>query len=334
MAMLQQILISDFILENGLKLSNFELSYEVFGQQIGTAPIILVNHALTGNSSVAGDNGWWTSLIGINKTINTEVFTVLAFNIPGNGYDQEHRNLISNYKDYTAADIAQIFWTGLFQLHIDNLFAVIGGSLGGGIAWEMAKLEPSKIENLIPIGTDWKATDWLIANVLVQDNILNNSTNPIEDARAHAMLIYRTPQSFKEKFRRNLVPNSDEFAIEKWLKNHGIKLRERFGLQSYKLMNHLLKTINFAKTDTEFVWIAKNITANIHIVSIDSDAFFIAKENQLSFEYLSALKNNVWYHEMKSIHGHDAFLIEFEQLNKFLKPIFANVKKCVEPTYN
>ena len=332
--MLQKIIISHTSRKKDGFLLNIELSYQIFGQPIGNSPIVLVNHALTGNSNVAGENGWWTSLIGINKTIDTEIFTILAFNIPGNGYDGEARNLILNYKDYTVADIASIFWNGLSQLKIEKLFAVIGGSLGGGIAWEMAKLEPSKIENLIPIATDWKGTDWVIANVLVQDNILNNSSNPIEDARAHAMLLYRTPESFKEKFRRGLVSNSDEFVIERWLKNHGAKLKTRFELSSYKLMNHLLKTIAVANTDTEFVWLAKSITANIHIISINSDVFFTAKENQISFEHLSVLKNNVWYHEIKSIHGHDAFLIEFEQLNKLLKPVFANVKKWVEPAYN
>jgi len=332
--MLQKIELINVKLENTKIVSNVELTYQIFGQPIGNAPVILVNHALTGNSNVAGEDGWWSSLIGFNKTIDTDIFTVIAFNIPGNGFDGKIYNLIANYKDFTASDIARIFWEGLFQLNINSLYAVIGGSLGGGIAWEMAKLQPTKIENLIPVATDWKATDWVIANVLVQDNILNNSTNPIEDARAHAMLLYRTPESFKEKFKRGIVANSDEFIIENWLKNHGKKLKKRFELSSYKLMNHLLKTISLAKTDTEFVWIAKNITANIHIVSIDSDAFFTAKENFLTFEHLCALKSNVWHHEIKSIHGHDAFLIEFEQLNKLLKPVFTNVKKWVEPSYN
>lgn len=332
--MLRKLYLRDFILANEKNIANIELTYQIFGQPIGNGPIVLVNHALTGNSNVAGENGWWNSLIGVHKTIDTEVFTVIAFNIPGNGFDDEIDNLITNYQDYTATDIGKIFWQGLFQLNIDKLYAVIGGSLGGGIAWEMAKLEPAKIENLIPIATDWKATDWIIANVLVQDNILNSSHTPVEDARAHAMLLYRTPESFKEKFKRTKIYNSDEFVIEKWLKKHGTKLKNRFQLSSYKLMNHLLKTISLAKTDTEFVWLAKNITANIHIVGIDSDAFFTAKENLLTFDHLSILKYNVWYHEIKSIHGHDAFLIEYEQLNQLLKPIFTHVKKCVEPSLN
>ncbi|GAW88467.1 homoserine O-acetyltransferase [Flavobacterium psychrophilum] len=74
--------------------------------------------------------------------------------------------------------------------------------MGGGIAWEMAVINPIAIENLIPIASDWKASDWVIANTLIQDKILNNSNYPIPDARSHAMLLYRTPQSLKQKFNR------------------------------------------------------------------------------------------------------------------------------------
>ena len=78
---------------------------------------------------------------------------------------------------------------------------MIGGSVGGGIAWEMIAIEPKLTQNLIAIATDWKSTDWLIANCYLQEKILNNSRNPIEDARIHAMMCYRTPESFKEKYR-------------------------------------------------------------------------------------------------------------------------------------
>ena len=64
-----------------------QLSYQLFGCALNTAPIVLVNHALTGNSNVCGETGWWGSLIGPDKTIDTLCYTVLAFNIPGNGHD-------------------------------------------------------------------------------------------------------------------------------------------------------------------------------------------------------------------------------------------------------
>jgi homoserine O-acetyltransferase len=305
------------------------LSYQVFGLPLNTAPVVLVNHALTGNSQVAGKKGWWNDLIGENKTIDTDFYTVLAFNIPGNGHDDNFDTLLLNYKDFTAKDIATLFWEGIKVLEIESLFAVIGGSLGGGIAWEMAALEPNKIENLIPIATDWKATDWVIANVLVQDQILNNSQNPIADARLHAMLLYRTPQSLKLKFNRKESEIANGFQIENWLNHHGKKLQNRFHLASYKLMNHLLKTIDITKNRFNFLVVANAITSNIHIISVDSDLFFIPSENLETYEELVAIKENVFYHEIKSIHGHDAFLIEFEQLSAIISPIFIKKTKQI-----
>lgn len=323
---LQKIDLFDFTLQNGSYKRWLPLYYQVFGQPIGTAPVVLVNHALTGNSQVTGENGWWNALIGTEKTINTDFYTVIAFNIPGNGFDGQAENLIQNYKDFTTKDIALLFWEGLQLLGIHELFAVIGGSLGGGIAWEMAFLKPNHIENLIPVASDWKASDWLIANVLVQDKILNNSENPIRDARLHAMLLYRTPQSLKAKFNRGKQKNQELYQIESWLLHHGQKLENRFALESYKLMNHLLKTIGKSTNCGQFLTFAKQTTANIHLVAVDSDYFFTADENRETYEILKRVNSNVFYYEIQSLHGHDAFLIEFEQLNTILKDVFVSNK--------
>lgn len=323
--MLEKIALYNFNLESGKQVEYLPLFYQTFGQPIGSAPIVVVNHALTGNSNVTGENGWWNDLIGENKTIDTNHFTIIAFNIPGNGFDKNPENLISNYQDFTIRDIASIFWEGLFFLNIHQVFAIIGGSLGGAIAWEMAVLQPNKIQNLIPIATDWKATDWVIANVLIQDQILNNSENPIADARLHAMLLYRTPQSINQRFKR--AQSNQVFHIENWLTNHGEKLKNRFQLQSYKLMNHLLKTNDITRNRKDFLSVANKIQSAIHIISVDSDYFFIANENQETYHQLKTVKQNVFYNEIKSIHGHDAFLIEFNQLNEILEPIFNKQKQ-------
>ncbi|MGX7667426.1 alpha/beta fold hydrolase [Flavobacterium pedocola] len=323
---LHKIDIFDVTLQNGTYKRWLPLYYQVFGQPIGTAPVVLVNHALTGNSQVIGEHGWWNALIGTEKTIDTDFYTVIAFNIPGNGFDGQAENLIQNYKDFTTKDIALLFWEGLQFLGIHKLFAVIGGSLGGGIAWEMGFLKPNHIENLIPVASDWKASDWLIANVLVQDKILNNSENPVHDARLHAMLLYRTPQSFKAKFNRSKNENQELYQIESWLLHHGNKLGNRFAPESYKLMNHLLKTIGETTNCGQFISFAKQTTANIHLIAVDSDYFFTADENRETHEILKRVTANVHFHEIKSLHGHDAFLIEFEQLNSILKNTFATHK--------
>lgn len=320
MVKLNYINIPNYNTESG-KTTNIQLSYQVFGKSLSDAPIVLVNHALTGNSVVIGEHGWWNELIGENKCIDTNDYSILAFNVPGNGYNNSAESLIENYKDFTARDIANIFALALQQLNINQLFAVIGGSVGGGIAWELAALKPTLIEHLIPVSTDWKSTDWLIANCHIQDAILNNSSEPLKDARMHAMTLYRTPESFTSKFKRS-KRNEDLFNTESWLNHHGDKLNKRFNLSAYKLMNQLLKTIDITRNRDSFVEVVSKISSHIHMITINSDLFFKPEENWKTYEELKEIKDNVNIYEINSIHGHDGFLIEFDQLSKFLNPIF------------
>ena len=320
MESLHYINIPSYVTESG-KTTSITLSYQTFGKALHEAPVVLVNHALTGNSNVIGATGWWNDLIGKGKCIDTDVFTVLAFNVPGNGFVENQENTIENYKDFIARDIAKLFFEGLKLLSIERLYAVIGGSAGGGIAWEMAALEPNTIEHLIPIASDWKSTDWLIANCHIQDSILNNSIKPLFDARLHAMTLYRTPESFTQKFQRSEKENQ-LFNVESWLNHHGNLLTYRFQLSAYKLMNQILKTVDITKGRGSFLEVASTITSHIHIITINSDLFFKSEENWKTYVDLKPIKDNITISEIKSIHGHDAFLIEYNQLSEFLEPIF------------
>ncbi|WP_231131647.1 alpha/beta fold hydrolase [Flavobacterium hydrophilum] len=313
------IILQNFTTESGALYNSIPLSFALFGLPLHSAPIILVNHALTGNAQVTGENGWWNDLIGEGKTIDTNKYSVLAFNVPGNGNDSFS---IENYQDFTTRDVARIFLNGIETLKIEQLYAIIGGSVGGGIAWEMLALAPNITQHLIPIATDWKSTDWMIANCFLQEQILNNSSKPIEDARIHAMLCYRSPESFKEKFQRTINQDLLIFNIESWLAHHGNKLQKRYQLASYKLMNQLLKTIDITRNGEDFKTLMLKTKADIHIIAIDSDLFFTPKENQETFQELKKFKDNVFYSEINSVHGHDAFLIEYKQLDNLLAAIF------------
>ena len=72
----------------------------------------------------------------------------------------------------------------------------------------------------------------------------------------------------------------------------------------------------------DFATVVKTIKAHIYIVSVDTDYFFIPEENKSTFELAKTVNKNVSYHEITSIHGHDAFLIEYQQLAQILAPIF------------
>ena len=110
MKKLKHISIHNFSTETGYFYSDFELSYQLFGQELFTKPIVLVNHALTGNSDVAGDSGWWNSLIGVNKLIDTNKYTIIAFNIPGNCFDEKENNFIK---------ITKILQQGILPHYLD-----------------------------------------------------------------------------------------------------------------------------------------------------------------------------------------------------------------------
>ncbi|WP_396335962.1 alpha/beta fold hydrolase [Chryseobacterium soli] len=297
---------------NSGKEYNIPLSYQLFGKDLFTAPIIVINHALTGNSNVAGKKGWWKQLIGEGQVIDTNTYTVLCFNIPGNGYDNF---LIDEYENFSPSDIANIFLEGLKILNIQSVYAIIGGSLGGGIGWEMLAKQPDLAEIFIPVACDFKTHDWLHAQCLVQKFLLSSDHEPLQKARIHAMLCYRTPQSLNDRFQTQYNQEKQCLESEDWLVYHGNSLNERFSLKSYKLMNHLLMNINAEEKRLE------EISARMHLISVDTDLFFPASEIRMCFEKLKEKNKNVDYHEIQSIHGHDAFLMEYEQLNNIIKNI-------------
>lgn len=315
--------IENFTTETGVVYDDIELSYELFGQELHTAPVVLVNHALTGNSDVASPHsGWWRGIISEDNLIDTKKYTIIAFNIPGNGFDKKPGNLIENYKDFTARDVAKLFGLALADFKIQKLHAIIGGSLGGGISWEMAVLYPNLATHLISVASDWKASDWILAHNKVQEQILLNSKKPVHDARMMAMMFYRTAGSFKEKFNRTVNENLGIPNVESWLLHHGFQLENRFHLQSYKMVNHLLSTLDIIRDRGTFEEVAPLINSNIIQIGIDSDFFFVPQENIETKKVLDKLGIKNTYKEISSIHGHDGFLVEELQLKELLKEVF------------
>lgn len=309
---LRHILLEHFTLQSGA-VQDIHISYQLFGRALYSAPIILITHALTGNSNVTD---WWPQQVGNGKTIDTSKYTIICFNIPGNGYDNDPEHLIFNYVEWQLCDVGYAFAKALQQLFITNIFAGIGGSIGGAILWEMTVQQPHLFKKIIPIAADWKATDWLIANCHIQENILLHSSNPVEDARQHAMTFYRTAASLKHKFNR---AKNDLYRVQDWLNYHGKALENRFVLPAYLLVNRLLLTTNAARAHEDDIQKAMSQSrAKIYIINIDSDGFFLPDEDLDTVDLLKS-SHQITLDTIISIHGHDAFLIEHDQVSTILK---------------
>ncbi|MDD7438346.1 MAG: alpha/beta fold hydrolase [Bacteroidales bacterium] len=298
-----------FVTHKGVELSEVELSYELAGRPLGEAPIVLVCHALTGNSSVAGPNGWWASLIGEGEAIDTNRYTILSFNIPGNCYDGR---ALYEFDTFDVRDVARLFVGGIEQLGIKELEVVIGASLGGGLVWQIGTIIPNRCRHLIPIASHYRANDWLLAQTEVQRLLLEGPA-PLEHARIHGMLCYRTPRSLDHRFGGAKLEDGTPKVLD-WLHYHGRVLSERFQLHAYRVMTYLTSSIAVAE-DAQGL---RPLRDKVHIVSIDSDLLF---PHYLAVETAETMGASL--HTIYSEHGHDAFLMAYDQLSKIIKEILA-----------
>lgn len=296
-----------FITHRGVELYEVELSYELAGRSLGSAPVVLVCHALTGNSSVAGPSGWWANLIGEGEAIDTTQYTILSFNIPGNCYDGRVQY---DFDTFDLRDVARLFVEGIRHLGITELEIVIGASLGGGLVWQIGALIPDQCHHLIPVASHYRANDWLLAQTEVQRLLLEGST-PLEYARIHGMLCYRTPRSLDRRFEGTKLEDGTPKILD-WLHYHGRALSERFQLHAYRVMTYLTSTIAVA----DDVQALQPLREKVHIVSIDSDLLF---PHYLAEETADALGTQLY--TINSEHGHDAFLMAYDQLSSIVKEI-------------
>ncbi len=310
---LQRCKISKYTTFSGIQYENLTISYQVYGQKLHSAPVIILNHALTGNSDLQSKKyGWWRGLLGEEKLFNTNEYTIIAFNILGNGFDG---NFINEFRDFSLKDIAKLFILTLEKLKIESVFAIVGGSLGGSLAWEFATLKEGYLKFLIPIASDNVASNWLIAFTHSQESILLNSEKPLQDARKMAMLFYRNPNSVARKFKRE-KDKEGVYEVESWLEYHGEKLKKRYAVQSYLMMNHLMKTVDVGLDEM------KKIDAKVIQIGVSSDLLYPKDEILKTKMDLDELNIENEYFEIKSSDGHDAFFIEQKQIEKFLTHIF------------
>ena len=303
--------IPGYITGDGEELRDFDLSLEIAGSESESAPYILVCHALTGNSSVAGPEGWWGDLIGPGRTIDTNFYRVISIDIPGNCHllpPLSRPDLLSLH------DVARLHLIALEKIGVTHLKAIMGPSMGGALAWQIAALAPKLSELLIPIASDYLASEWLLAQTEVQKLLLESSTSPLYAARIHGMLCYRTPESMLERFQGRC----GDKGMVGWLRYHGHLLEGRFSEDAYRVMTHLTSDIHVADDVSGLL----HIESDIHVVAIDSDMLFPISRAVNTVKELNRYGKSAALHILSSPHGHDAFLMEYEKLSEILAPLF------------
>ncbi|MDO5823783.1 homoserine O-acetyltransferase [Methanobrevibacter sp.] len=345
--------ISDPIrLDSGETLEEITVAYETYGElNKEKSNAILICHALTGDAHAAGWHegdkkpGWWEMVIGPGKALDSEKYFIICSNVLGGCKGTTGPSSINpkTGKEYgldfpviTINDMVKVQKELVASFGINQLFAVIGGSMGGMQVLEWMVSYPSMMKKAIPIATAARSSPQQIAfNAVGRQSIFsdpewNNGNyyetgeiprNGLSLARMIAHITYLSDESMDIKFGRGLQDKDEisydftlDFQVESYLKHQGETFVKRFDANSYLFITKAVDLFDLSINDS-LIDGFKGIESKIKIISVDSDWLYPTEQSMDIVTALNANNVEVSFSEIKSNYGHDAFLLERGQLN-------------------
>lgn len=350
----------------GMTLDNFELIYETYGKlNKNKDNAVLVCHALSGNQHVAGRHkktdkhpGWWDSLVGPGKPLNTNKFFVIGINNLGGNEGSTGPKSInpktkkvwgSSFPIITVEDWVKTQKTLINYLGIQRLSSVIGGSLGGMQALEWNLQFPNEVKNTIVIAAAPNLTAQNIAfNEVARQSIItdpdfqkgnfytkkNKPKRGLRVARMLGHITYLSNDAMKSKFGRK-KKNKDfqydfntEFEIESYLNYQGDKFAQEFDANTYIRMTKALDYYDPTKQNKKKLSaVFKKIKSKFLVISFTSDWRFSPSRSKEIVKSLLDNNINVSYAEISAESGHDAFLMSDDHYHEILNSFFKNIFK-------
>jgi homoserine O-acetyltransferase len=339
----------NFTLEGGGRLERHQVRGWRWGTEVSgagsssddEAPTVLLVHALTGSASA---DHWWGPVIGPGKVLDPARLRLLCFNLLGSCYgstgpaDPAFPLIDEKPAAITTWDQARSILLALDALRIGRVHLCVGGSLGGMVTLCLAALAPERFERIAPIAAATSASAWVVGWNHVARELIASCPPEVglSLARQLAMLTYRAEAGLDRRQPRSRVgawsPNA-AYPIRSYLEHQGRKLVERFDPDAYLALlgamdHHDLcrrppapEAAESWRIDAPAAgdsWGLDRLRASVLAVSIDSDLlFFPARTAELVGE-LRRRGRLVEELQLRSLHGHDAFLIEREQLGDML----------------
>ncbi|MDH7568162.1 MAG: homoserine O-acetyltransferase [Armatimonadota bacterium] len=353
---------NEMVLTSGERLGPITLAYETYGTlNAARSNAILVFHALSGDAHVAGRHspddpkpGWWDSMVGPGKGLDTDRYFVICANVIGGCRGSTGPSSINpatgkpyamSFPVVTIQDMVAAQARLVDHLGIDCLYAVIGGSMGGMQALQWAVAYPERVRNVIPLATTHRLTAQGIAFDAVgrqaimadpgwQGGNYYGTEGPVRGlavARMVGHITYLSEDAMRRKFGRRLKPDQEkygyafesEFQVETYLDHQGFGFTRRFDANSYL---YITKAMDYFDLGADWGGLGPALArtrARFLVVSVSSDWLFPTVRSRKIVSHLQAAGRDVTFVEIDSPFGHDAFLIESERIAELLRAFFA-----------
>jgi len=320
--------IGDVILEGGDVLPDVVLAYRHDGQP-PPAPQILVVHALTGSADAAGD--WWEPLIGSGRALDTDRCGIVCSNLLGGRYGstgptsvdpRTGRPYADAFPGLGARDQARAIWRLLDELGIDRLALVAGGSLGGMVALEVALERPPDVDVVMPIAAPAATGAMAIAWDHVQLALVRRlGIEGLALARQLAMITYRSHADLDGRFGRAQAADG-RFGVASYLEHQGRKLVDRFDPHTYRVLAGAMDAHDIGRDRGGVAAALRRLAAagtRLVGAGIEGDILFGPAQVRDLVRAARAAGLRSHYRRILSTKGHDAFLVEWDQLDRILR---------------
>jgi homoserine O-acetyltransferase len=355
----------ELVLANGEKLGPITLAYETYGElNAAKDNAILICHALSGDAHVAGyhtpedkDPGWWDVMIGPGRAFDTDKYFVICSNIiggckgstgPASTNPKTGQPYALSFPVITIEDMVNAQRALVDHLGIDQLCAVVGGSMGGMQALQWVVSYPERVRLVLPIATTHCLSPQAIAfDEVGRQAIMSDPqwqggeyygksvpTNGLSIARMIGHITYLSDQSMHQKFGRRLQDKAEygydlvtDFQVESYLHYKGDSFVKRFDANSYLYITKAMDYFDLARAYGSLKRAFAKTKSKFLVVSFSSDWLFPSYQSR---EIATALRQNgadVVYTDIQTDYGHDAFLLEAESLTNLVSGFLANEAK-------
>ncbi|MCZ6111066.1 homoserine O-acetyltransferase MetX [Campylobacter ureolyticus] len=345
-------------LESGRILSSFKLKYETYGKlNENKTNAVVVCHALTGSCHAAGrydgdaKPGWWDTLIGDNKTIDTTKYFVICVSILGSPFGSTNPLSIdeSTGTEYrlkfpvlTISDVVNAQMRLFARLGIKKAHAVVGGSLGGMQALCFAIDHLNFSDRIVMLASTYATRAWAIAfnkiaihgilNDIIFDNgnydknlVAKHGLVGMEVGRMAGHISFLSPSSTDMKFGRNYVATDGlyelkgRFEVDRYMEYNASNFARKFDPLCYLYIVKMMNIFDSTRNYDDLKDALSNVKAKLTLIAFKGDMLFMPDEMKEIYDALNDLGKESEFYNIESSYGHDAFLVECDKFENYIK---------------